>query len=206
MFKDIPVENIKVIAPKVKLGLPVFARVKIGGSVAGSLFTTLWKLFFAFTLSWIYFCVILGGLLFAAFKGTMSFLNSRTKYMQLYSSSLYYRNLSNNNAALTTLLDAAETQEVKETLLGYFILYVNRDRDMTLEQLDEAAERWITEQFGHNFDFEVCDAVRKLVDKELVVEKKQPSGQLAYRICELPEALGRLDKTWDDFNTFPDVA
>ena len=206
MFKDIPVENIKIIAPKVKLGLPIFARVKIGGSVAGTLFPTLWKLVFAFTMSWIYFCIIVGGLLFAAFKGMMSFLNNRTKYMQLYSSSLYYQNLSNNTAALTTLLDAAETQELKEALLGYYILYLNRDRDMTEEQLDDATERWIAEQFGHDFDFEVDDAVRKLVEKELVHVTKQPSDQPTYRVCGLPEALMQLDKAWDDFNTFPDVA
>ena len=205
MFKDIPVENIKIIAPKVKLGMPIFARVKIGGSVAGSLITPISKIVLAFT-SWFYFLIILCGLLIAAFKGTMSFLNSRTKYMQLYSSSLYYRNLSNNTAALTTLLDAAETQELKETLLGYFILYLNRDRDMTLEELDEATERWIAEQFDHRFDFEVGDAIRKLTKIELVRTRERPSGQLAYRVCGLPEALVQLDKTWDEFNSFPDTA
>ncbi|MCL2116842.1 MAG: TMEM143 family protein [Planctomycetaceae bacterium] len=206
MFKDIPVENIKIIAPKVKLGMPVFARVKIGGSVAGSLITPLSKLVFAFTMSWIYFCIILGGLLLAAFKGTMSFLNSRTKYMQVYSSNLYYRNLSNNTAALTTLLDAAETQELKETLLGYFILYLNRDRDMTEEELDTATERWIDEQFGHHFDFEVVDAIRKLVEKEIVHVTELSPGQFGYRVRSLPEALVQLDQAWDDFNTFPNVA
>ena len=205
MFKDIPVENIKVIAPKVKLGMPIFARVKIGGSVAGSLIAPLSKLVFAFTMSWIYFLVILSGLLIAAFKGMMSFLNSRTKYMQVYSSSLYYRNLSNNTAALTTLLDAAETQEVKETLLGYCILYLNRDRDMTIEELDEATERWIDEKFGHRFDFEVNDAIRKLVGKEIARKTELSPGQFGYRVCALPDALEQLDKAWDEFNTFPDV-
>jgi len=205
MFKDIPVENIKIIAPKVKLGLPIFARIKIGGSVAGTLFPTLGKIFIA-TMSWVYFFVIMFWLLFAAFKGMMSFFNNRTKYLQLYSSSLYFQNLSNNAAALTTLLDAAETQELKETLLGYYILYLNRDHDMTEEQLDDATERWIAEQFGHDFDFEVDDAVRKLVEKELVHVTKQPSGQPTYRVCGLPEALVQLDKAWDEFHTFPDAA
>jgi len=206
MFKDIPAENIKIIAPKVKLGMPIFARVKIGGSVAGSLITPLSKLIFAFTMSWIYFCIILGGLLFAAFKGMMSFLNSRTKYMQVYSSSLYYQTLSNNTAALTTLLDAAETQELKEALLGYYILYLNRDRDMSMEELDEATERWIAEQFGHNFDFEVDDAIRKLVEKNIVQVTERSSGRVVYRAGELSTVLWQLDKDWDGFNTFPDVA
>ena len=206
MFKDIPVENIKIIAPKVKLGMPIFARVKIGGSAAGSLATTIWKLVFAFTTSWVFFCVISFGLLFAAFKGIMSFFNSRTKYMHVYSSSLYLRTLSNNTAALTTLLDAAETQELKEILLGYYILFINRDRDITMKELDEGAERWIEEQFGHCFDFEVDDAIGKLIDKNIVQVTEQSPGLFVYRAGELHSALRQLDKDWDEFNTFPDAA
>lgn len=208
MFKDVPVENIKIIAPKVKLGMPMFARVKIGGSVIGSLVTPVSKLIFAFAMSWVYFLIILTGFLIAAFKGLMSFLNSRTKYMQVFSSSLYYRNLSNNNAALTTLLDAAEVQELKEALLGYFILYVHRDREMTMPELDAAVENWVEEQFDHRFDFEVDDAVRKLVEKEIVqVHPTSSKGSPErYRACELPDALQRLDRAWDEFNTFPDAA
>ena len=211
MFKDVPVENIKIIAPKVKLGMPVFARIKIGGSVAGSLVAPVSKLLFAFALSWVSFFVILGGFLIAAFKGLVSFMNSRTKYMQVFSSSLYYKNLSNNNAALTTLLDAAEVQELKETLLGYFILYVYRDRAMTMQELGGAAEAWVEQQFGHHFDFEVDDAVRKLIEKRIAQVVESPSESPAassperYRAEGLAEALRRLDEDWDAFNTFLDA-
>jgi len=137
--------------------------------------------------------------------------------MQMYSSNLYYRNLSNNTAALTALLDSAENQELKETLLGYSMLYVNRDHEMTMQQLDEAVERWVAEQFDHQFDFEVEDAVRKLIMTKIIDEKEKggvhfndpDSGVYVlerYRACELPVALRRLDNDWDDFNVFPDVA
>ncbi|MDR1494197.1 MAG: DUF3754 domain-containing protein [Planctomycetaceae bacterium] len=168
MFKDVPVENIKIIAPKVKLKMPVFDRVKIGGSVLGSLITPLSKLIFAFTFSWIYFFVILIGLTIAAVKGILSFLNSKTKYMHRFSSNLYFSNLSNNGAALTTLLDAAEEQEVKETLLSYYILLVSPNCELTLQELDANTENWLEEQFHHCLDFEVNDAVRKLSEKNFI--------------------------------------
>jgi hypothetical protein len=168
MFKDVPVENIKIIAPKVKLGMPIFDRVKIGGSVLGSLITPISKLIFAFTFSWIYFVVILTGLMIAAVKGVLSFLNSKTKYMHRFSSHLYFSNLSNNGAALITLLDAAEEQEVKETLLSYYILYVSPNRKLTLEELDKNTEDWLEEQFHCRLDFEVDDAVRKLAEKNFI--------------------------------------
>ncbi|MDR1957870.1 MAG: DUF3754 domain-containing protein [Planctomycetaceae bacterium] len=209
MFKDVAVENIKIIAPKVRLGMPVFDRLKIGGSVIGSLIAPVSKLIFAFTLSWVYFFVILGGLLLAAFKGMMSFLNSRNKYMQRFSSSLYYRNLSNNNAAITTLLDAAENQELKEMLLGYFLLYLHRERTMTMQELDAAVEQWIAVQFGHRLNFEVDDAVRKLVQKGIVSVSREIShssdsadGHEVYQALGLAESLRRLDTDWDHFNNY----
>ncbi len=208
MFKDVAVENIKIIAPKVKLGMPFFDRIKIGGTVLGSLATTVYKLVVAVTLSPILFAIVLGGLLLAAFKGIMSFLNSRTKYLHVFSSSLYYRNLSNNKAALTTLVDAAEEQEVKETLLGYFTLLM-AGREMTLEEIDETAEKWIEERFGHRLDFEVDDAVRKLWEKELLVTAREESdpdepgkGRMLFRSRGIKDALQRLDKAWDGYNTF----
>lgn len=208
MFKDVAVENLKIIAPKVKLGMPFFDRIKIGGTVLGSLATTIYKLVVAVTLSPILFAIVLGGLLLAAFKGIMSFLNSRTKYLHVFSSSLYYRNLSNNKAALTTLVDAAEEQEVKEAILGYFMLYT-AGRDMTMREIDEAAERWIEETFGHHFDFEVDDAVRKLREKELLFTSRVESDpddpsrtRELFRVRELRDALRRLDNAWDDYNSF----
>ena len=209
MFKDVAVENIKIIAPKVKLGLPIFDRLKIGGTVLGSAATTLYKLFVAVTLSPVLFAIVLGGLLFAAFKGVMSFLNSKTKYMHVFSSSLYFRNISNNRAALTSLVDAAEEQEIKEALLGFLILFINEPREMTLRELDDAAETWIGEQFDFHLDFEIDDAVRKLTEKELVfvsrrVSDPANSGETleVYHAHEIHEALKRLDRAWDEFNAF----
>jgi len=207
MYKDVPLENIKVIAPKVKIVMPVFARLKVGGSVLGSLFTPLTKLIFAFTLSWIYFFIILGGLLLAAFKGVMSFLSSKTKYLHVFSSSLYYLNISNDLAAIVTLMDAAEEQDLKEAFLGYFILFVN-NRALTIDEIDLEAEKWIEEQFKHQLDFEVDDAIRKLKEKDIVftLPASTPADNDAnnevYKACDLGEVLHRLDEVWDNFNSF----
>jgi len=219
MFKDVPVKNIKIIAPKAKLRMPVIAQIKVIFATLIAAWPAIFRLYFILysitfaatsavareANSYTAILSILIVLPIAAFKGTMSFLNSRTKYKQVYSSSLYNNNLANNTAALTTLLDAAETQELKEALLGYFILYLNRDRAMTLQELDEATEHWIDKQFGHKFDFEVDDAIRKLEEKKLLHINEQLPGQPGYRVCSLPEALAQLDKDWDGFNTFPDA-
>ena len=198
MFKDISVENLKIVVPKVRLGMPMFDRLKIGGTIFGSLATTISKVVFALMFSWWLFIVVMSGFVIATFKGIMSFLSSKTKYLYVFSSNLYYQSVSNNKAALTSLVDAAEEQELKEALLAYFMLFVLRDRDLTLEQLDEAVEHWLLEQFGWDVDFEVDDAVRKLKEKELLFVSCGP----IYKVCDLPRALRRLDEAWDDFFSY----
>ena len=194
MFKDISVENLQVIVPEVRLGMPIFARLKIGGTFLTALATPISKVVFALVLSWWLFIVVASGLVMAAFKGIMSFLNSRTKYMQLFSSKLYYCTVSNNKAALTSLIDTAEDQELKEVLLAYFMMFVLRDRDLTIEQLDEAIEEWLKEQFGIDVDYKVDDAVRKLEEKDVFVLR----GQI-HKVYDLPTTMRRLDKAWDEF-------
>ncbi len=192
LFKDVAVENLKIIVPKVRLGMPVFDRLKIGGTVFGSLATSFYKLIFAFALSWWVFALVLSGLVIAASKGIMSFLSSKTKYMQVYSSSLYFRSISNNKAAIAALVDTAEEQEVKEALLAYFMLFVLRDRDLTEQELDCEIEHWIEEQFGVELDFEVDDALRKLEEKGLFTSNGEH-----YKVYDLPSVLRRLDEAWD---------
>ena len=60
-------------------------------------------------------------------------------------------------------------------LLAYFLLYVERDRDFTQEQLDRRAEQWLATEFGVTVDFDISGAVQKLVDKELVVQRQRPA-------------------------------
>ena len=197
MFKDVSVENLKIIVPKVRLGMPIFDRLKIGGTVFGSLATTIYKAFFALIFSWWLFAIVMSSLVIATFKGILSFLSSRTKYLHVFSSSLYFLSVSNNEAALTSLVDAAEEQDLKEALLAYYMLFVLRNRNLTKEQLDKSVESWLIGQLGWNTDFEVDDAVRKLEEKGLSISQ----GGI-FKVYDLPSALRRLDKSWDEFFTY----
>jgi hypothetical protein len=197
LFKNVLTSDVKMILPRVRIGMRLFDQLKIGSSVAGSLIATLWKLFTAVMLSSWLFLMVLAGLVGAAIKGVSGFIASRTRYMQALSSSLYFQNLANNASALTLLVDTAEAEELKEMLLAYFLLYVERDRDYTREALDRRIEQWLRDEFSVDIDFEIGDALRKLVDKGLIAERGEPCGTL--KVYDLPTALRRLDKVWDEF-------
>jgi len=121
---------------------------------------------------------------------------------------------------LTRLVDAAEAEESKELLLAYFILYVERDRDYTVEELDRRVEAWLRARFDVDVDFEVDDAVRKLIEKDLIAERvvepapvaparggsaaegssnESPAPRRILKVYDLPSSLRRLDEWWDNF-------
>lgn len=206
MFKNVPLENLKIVAPKVNLMMPVFDRIKIGGTVCTGLFPTLYKIILALfyntvILSGWVVVVLLFGLIMTGIKGIFGFLNSKTKYMQIYSSSLYYQNLSNNISAISSLVAMAEEQEIKEIMLAWFMLFIHEETSLSLEDLDRSVEEWIKCQFNFDLDFEVDDALRKLEEKDLLKKETDEKGIVRYSVYNIKETLRRLDVAWD--NIYP---
>lgn len=204
LFKDIVLEDLEMTSPEIRVQMKLFDKLKVGGTVAGGLATPIIKLFTAAIVSPVVLVIVGVGFLGAFFKGVFSFLTSKTKYMQTLSSSLYHKSLANNVSALTRLVDAAEAEEVKELLLAYYILYSERDRDYTMDELDARVEAWLHEHFDlPHVDFEVDDAVRKLIDKDLIEVREQPDDvgltRQVLKACDLSTALDRLDQWWDDY-------
>jgi hypothetical protein len=202
LFKDVVLDDVKMLAPRVRVQMKMFDKLKVGSTVAGGLGTALFKLLMAAAFSLTLFVIVFSGFIMAMVKGVLGFMSSKTKYMQRLSSHLYFQNLANNVSVLTRLVDAAEAEEAKELLLAYFILYVERHRDYTIDELDRRVEEWIRDEFGLDVDFEVDDAVRKLIEKELMVERPAAGEpRRILKVYDLPTALRRLDESWDDYFT-----
>ncbi len=202
-FRDVPIEHLKIVAPEVKLNLPLFDKFKVGGTFFAGFGTAILKLIYAAAFSIVVFAVLLVGIILAFLKGIFGFLNSRTKCMKKFSESLYHKSLSNNVAAVNMLLDQAETQEVKEALLAYYILYIHRDRHLTMKEMDDYAEAELLEAFNFDIDFEEDDALRKLIEKELVeVIPGETEETTRYKILlPIKAALQQLDSIWDNYHT-----
>ena len=202
-FRDVQVENLKIVAPEVKLLLPIFDQIKIGGTFTFSLGWSLIKMFSTLVINLALFVTLLSMTIIAGAKGLFGFLNSRTRCMQVFSSNLYHKSLSNNVAAVSLLVDQAETQEVKEALLAYYMLYLHRDTPPSMEQLDKMVENELEQTFGFYIDFEVDDALRKLKDKNLleIIPEENDSPETYRAVTPIPEALKRLDAIWDSIHT-----
>lgn len=201
-FRDVPIEHLKIVAPKVKLILPFFDKVKVGGTFFAALGTALTKIIVtAFTLIACMF--VLFGIFLAFLKGILGFLNSKTKCMKRFSESLYHKSLSNNVAAVSMLLDQTETQEVKEALLAYYMLYVHRDQPLTMKEMDDYIEAELKSAFNYDIDFEEKDAMDKLIKKGLVTIIPGDSEETTryQALCPIKAALQQLDSIWDNYHT-----
>lgn len=203
LFKNVVAEDLEMLLPYVKIRMRLLDHLKIGSTLAGGMATAGWKAFTVAALSPWLFLTVLSGFVGATVKGVFSFFSSKAKYMQALTASLYFQNLANNCSALTHLVDAAEAEECKELLLAYYLLYVERNEDFTSAALDRRVEDWLRDEFQLDVNFEVADAVRKLLDKGLLVRRPGGANQeTVLKVFDLPSALRRLDEIWDGFFHF----
>jgi hypothetical protein len=149
--------------------------------------------------------VVAGALVLYMAKVVGRFLRVRGKYLARMTRNLYEKNLDNSFGVLQYLVDSLEEQEYKEAVLAYFVLW-RAGRLMTEAELDAAVEHFVHEQFaGLEIDFEVDDALRKVVDAGdgarqallPIVERIAGDGEPRYRARPIDEALRVLDQRWD---------
>jgi hypothetical protein len=206
VFKSVVAEDLEMVLPFVRIRMRLLDHMKISSSVAGGVVTASWKAFATAVVSRWMFLLLMFSFMGAAIRGVFSFLSSKTRYMHALAANLYFRSLANNSSVLTYLLDSAEAEECKETLLGYYLLLVERGQALTPAELDQRVEDWLQTEFNLEVDFEISDTVRKLVDKGLLIRQSlsgpaMTSSAGALQALDLPDALARLDETWDNLYT-----
>lgn len=132
----------------------------------------------------------LGGLIFRQIN---KFKNRKISFMKALADNLYFKNLDNNAGVFHHLIDAAEEEEFKEAVLAYYFLLTS-DQSLTQQQLDEKIENWFATRWKCQLDFEIDDALLKLIRLKLVVR----DGEML-RCLPLAEAKQQLDTIWDDY-------
>lgn len=116
------------------------------------------------------------------------FKNRRILFGKVLTENLYFRNLDTNEGVFTRVVDEAGDEECKEALLGY--VFARRAGDwVTAEQLDATIERYLSEKFGMDVNFEIGDALAKiealgLLEREGDRLRARPAKQATQRLRE----------------------
>ena len=203
LFKNIPKSDIEMLLPGVFVEMSWLDRGRIILPTMSGIAITLYKLAkgavaiaFVGIYSMIAFLSVVGGVIGYGFKSLMGYLNTKDKYQLRLTRSLYYQNLDNNAGAIFRLLAEAEEQELREVLLGYFLLWRDGGHDgWTPRQLDAAAEEFLAETLAESIDFEIGDALQKLERLQLV--EAVLGGR--WRAVSLDNAWKQLRRSWNEF-------
>ncbi|MDC0932451.1 DUF3754 domain-containing protein [Arcobacteraceae bacterium] len=185
LFKDIPQSDLEMLFPNIKVKISLLDKIKLtitggGGTVAGTA-TLIGKM--AASLDPIALLSALGAFIAIIGRQVTSIFTHRTKYMAKLTKNLYFYNLDNNAGAISHILDMAEDEEVKEVFLAYLFILKNK-KPLSKEELDSNIEEFIQHTFNIPMDFEIEDALDKLIKLRLVIHNKNIDKIHAVTITE----------------------
>ncbi|MFM8274856.1 MAG: DUF3754 domain-containing protein [Gemmata sp.] len=205
LFKDMPQMDLEMLLPGGRIRMPRFDRLKIGGSLTSS------ALYVAYKLSAFPLLTLLSGLTANAamalytplaliggygYKTWYTFRTSRQTYASQLTQSLYFQNLDNNSGVMFRLLDEAEEQEIRETLLAYFYLWrYGGQSGWGSEELDFYIERDLKKRLPAEVNFEIIDALAKLMLGGLVYK----TPDMRYKAIPIEDAQAKLTALWDGY-------
>ena len=199
LFKTVPKLDLETIFPNTSPMMRGVDKIKIGAPLIGGLVTVAMKFgpILIGASSGDTSLSVIGGLCAALgtymMKTWMSYQKTREKYQTQVSKDLYFKGQANNAAVLNMIVDLGEEQEVKEALLAYTFLLVEKDKGYDEERLDDRIEKWLLDTFNRDVDFEVDDALAKLEDMRLLHTAED--GTLS--VTPIDESLSILDDYWD---------
>jgi uncharacterized protein DUF3754 len=132
----------------------------------------------------------LGGYLWKQFS---KFKNRKLRFLQTLTQNLYFKNLDNNAGVFHRLANDAEEEECKEAILAYYFLQIS-EHPLSKTELDSKIENWLATQWRCEIDFEIDDALDKLLTLGLV---RDSNGELS--AIPINEGIEKLDQRWDDY-------
>lgn len=200
LFKNVPKQDVDMLLPGTRVRISWIDGTRILVPTLGGIGVTIWKiakialLFAALSL---YTAAVLIALIAAAcgyvVRTVVSYLQTKNRYMLNLTRSLYYQKLDTNAGVLYRILEEAEQQEWRESILAYYAL-LTASEPMSLRRMKRRVERMLREAISVEIDFKADEAVAKLRDWNLVIAEE--NGSL--RAAPPDEALRQLDLWWDE--------
>ena len=204
LFKNMPRADLEMAFPNTQIKFRTFDKLKLGATAGGGLataVTTAGKIFVATNPVALAGAAIgLGGI---AIRQVMGFINQRNRYMVTMAQNLYFHAMADNRGVMTFLAERAAEEDVKEEMLLYSILAKEPVKRKELRDIDLAIESFLQNTFGVNVNFDLDDALVRLIADGIVTE--QPDGTLT--TLKPVAASAHVDRLWDKLlDELPDRA
>lgn len=205
LFKNIPRSDVEMVFPNTRVKFRLMDKLRLGVTAGGGLgmgaVGAAGKLAVAATNPLMAAGAVLG-LSGVAFRQAMNFFNQRQRYMVVMAQNLYFHAMADNRGVLIKLADRAAEEDVKEELLLYSVLAKEPAKRSDLPAIDAAIEQYLRASFGVSVDFDLEDALSRLLLDGIVTE--DADGTL-HTLGPVDAAL-HLDAKWDVFlDNLPDA-
>ncbi len=198
LFKNIPRSDLEMVFPNTRVRFRFYDKLRLSATAGGGL--TLGTVSAAGKVAMLASNPIaaagalvgLGGI---AFRQAMNFMNQKQRYMVVMAQNLYFHAMADNRGVMLKLAARAAEEDIKEEMLLYAVLSKEKARRADLPDIDAAIEQYLASSFGVSVDFDISDALERLIADGIVTE--QPDGTL----LTMPptEAALHIDKKWDLF-------
>lgn len=206
LFKNLPRSDLEMIFPNTEIKFKTWDKLKLGltgsGALGAGAFGAAGKIALLASSPFVAIGAILG-LGGVAFRQAMNFSNQRQKYMVVMAQNLYFHSMADNRSVLSKLAERAAEEDFKEEILLYGVLAKEHANRRDLPAIDKAIEKYLQTKFGAELDFDVKEALERLLADGVVTE--DADGNLA----ALPpsKAAVLIDSHWDLFlDRLPDPA
>lgn len=198
LFRNIPRTDIEMVFPNPRVRFRFFDKLKLGltaGSGLGmGVASAAGKLALAASNPVAAAGAVLG-LSGIALRQFFNFMNQKQRYMVVLARNLYFHAMADNRGVLVKLADRAADEDIKEDMLLYSVLAKEPAREEDLASIDVAIERYLHSTYGIAADFDLHDALDRLIADGLV--RRSSDGRLI--TLSPAEGAAHLDAKWDSF-------
>jgi hypothetical protein len=198
LFKNIPRNDLEMVFPNTKVRFRLFDKLRLGATASGGIglgaFGAAGKIALLATnpIAAAGAVVGLGGI---AFRQAINFMNQKQRYMVVMAQNLYFHSMADNRSVILKLAARAAEEDIKEEMLLYSVIAKERARRQDLPDIDVAIEQYLMGGFGIGVDFDIPDALDRLIADGIVTERSDGT------LSTLPprEAAMHIDKKWDHY-------
>lgn len=198
LFKNIPRNDIEMVFPNTQVRFRFFDKLRLGVSAGGGLGVgavgAAGKIALL-TTNPIAAAGAVAGLGGVAFRQAMSFMNQKQRYMVVMAQNLYFHTMADNRGVILKIAARGAEEDVKEEMLLYTVLAKEEATRNDLPAIDLAIEQYLARTFGIKVDFDLEDALDRLIRDEIVTETED--GRLI--TLQPAEAALHIDAKWDMF-------
>ena len=198
LFKNIPRSDVEMVFPNTEVRFRPLDKLRLGVTAGGGLgmgaVGAAGKIALLTTnpIAAVGALAGLGGILG---RQVMGFFNQKQRYMIVMAQNLYFHTMADNRGVILKIAARGAEEDVKEEMLLYSVLAKEKSTRADLPSIDLAIETYLMRTFGVKVDYEIDDALDRLIRDGIVTEK--PDGTLE----TLPPAAAakHIDTKWDRF-------